>query len=239
MTIRFRCNTCHRRLTVGDRQAGSAVRCPNCKARTTVPSADSEPAAAPEGQAGETVVISRRVIYAQGALIATVALVAFLLGYFLGGAGRDSAQRAAVPSGPVQITGKLTYGSGAADAGAVVIVLPEESVPDEKIAVEGLAPHAPAPDGDAVPLRALRSLGGEYRRSDGQGEFVLQVPRAGKYHVLLLSKAARRPPDMPPKAKELAVLGRYFEFAPDLLADRQYLWQTLDITADRALEHHF
>lgn len=188
--------------------------------------------------------LPRRLLYAQGVLIAGVALIAFLLGYLMAGGGgsANGPPAAAAPTGPVQITGRLTYtedDQSRADRGAVIIVLPVGSAPDEKIAVEGLRPDDPTPQADDIALRALRSLGGEYVRSDETGSFTFAVPTAGEYHVLLLSGATERLAQVQPRPEDLAALGGYFEFAPDLLAGRKYHWELMELSEDRELLHDF
>jgi len=206
-----------------------------------------EPAAAPSRTAEKfdpnVVSISRRVLYAQGVLIAATGVIAFLLGYLFGES--SSAPTPADPvisAGPIEVVGKLTYMQGGepqADAGAVIIVLPHDSSPDEKIAIEGLRPQDSPPSEEAMPVRAIRSLGGQYLRSDRNGQFSLTLPRAGRYHVLFVSKAAQRPANVPPSAEDLAALGRFFKAAPDLIAGQKYRWQTLELEQGTDLTYDF
>lgn len=188
--------------------------------------------------------ISRRVLYAQGVLIAATGLVAFILGYLFGGSSvlPVPAVPMAASSGPIEVAGTLTYlhnGAPQADAGAVIILLPHDSAPDEKISIDGLRPQDPPPAEEAMPVRAIRSLGGQYQRSDPSGVFSLTVPRAGEYHLLLVSRHAERPTNVQPHEEDLLALERFFKHAPDLIAGQKYRWQTLELTPETDLTHDF
>ena len=190
------------------------------------------------------VTISRRVLYAQGVLLGGVALVAFVLGYLLGGVGKENSSAVAV--GPVQVAGKITFedsaGDRVADGRAVIIMMPDENRPEngKKIAIKGLHPLATEPrDGDSV-LDEIQMLGGVYGRTDAEGRFQLTVPRPGKYHLLVVSRGAVRSANKQPKPQHLAVLGRYFQSSYELIDQQQYHCsiETLDKNTP-SIEHHF
>ncbi|MEX0937233.1 MAG: hypothetical protein WDZ59_05180 [Pirellulales bacterium] len=196
----------------------------------------------------DLVVISRRAIYAQGILIAAVGVVGFVVGYLIG--GRDatpSPERRAdagdAPFEPVLVEGRLTYrndqGRQVPDAGAVVLLLPTGLTLDERIPVEGLQPGSSTPEGGAAAERILESLGGAYQRTDGDGRFELVAPGPGTYHVLLVSRHARRRAGVSPKPDELASLGRFFHPAPELMGRLKCDWSERTIQPGMPLEHDF
>ena len=104
MPVRFVCTQCGQLLSVGSRKAGAHVDCPKCRAELLVPGGSADAgadqdvdASSPEpthdiddgivyeaGRAeltkepsSDTLVVPRRVVYMQGALLSIVALVSF------------------------------------------------------------------------------------------------------------------------------------------------------------------
>jgi hypothetical protein len=196
----------------------------------------------------DRVVISRRAIYAQGILIATVGVVGFVVGYLIGGRGatpspESMTDAADAPFEPVLVEGRLTYrgddGRRLPDAGAAVLMLPTGLALDERIPVEGLQPGSSMPDGGAAAERILESLGGAYQRTDDEGRFELIAPGPGTYHVLLISRHARRRVGVSPNPDELASLGRFFHPAPELMGRLKYDWTERTIQPGKPLEHDF
>lgn len=215
-----------------------------------------QPAAAPQPQppapsqpAGrlDLVPIPRAMLYAQGVLIAATALVAFILGYVIGSGGApppEADNAAAAPlAGPVRIEGRLSYerpdGETAADAGSIVILLPERRVPDERIPVAGLRTDGPPLDENAPLAQAIESLGGACQRTDQRGRFLLTLPEPGRYYVLRISRAAQRPGGDPIPGEDLGEMNRFFQPAADLVARQKYTWSLEDFTASRNLIHNF
>jgi len=190
--------------------------------------------------------VSRRVLYLQGALIALVAVVAFLVGYWSG----HGDARSDVPTAdsdaldPVVIEGKLVYGARngtvSGDAGAVVVALPVDASPPTGIRATGLRPRDPEPAPDHPGVAAIGQLGGTYLRADEQGAFSLVVPRPGSYYVLLLSRQTGRPSSRTADASDLAQLSRYFARPTDLLGSRKYHLERWLLDGDtRPISHDF
>jgi len=183
--------------------------------------------------------VPRWVLYTQGALLAVVALLAFVLGLHLGGESPPESAEAV----PCRVEGRLEYrtagGPSAPDAGAVVIVLPADLRPDEKLSIDGLRPDQPPPPGDHPSLLGIGILGGAYARSDEQGRFSVQLPRPGVYFVLFLSRHASRPSGIQPEGSHLAQLGRYFLPADELLGGNNYRWSSEKIRRDVQLDYVF
>lgn len=178
--------------------------------------------------------LPRYVLYGQGGLLLVVALVSLLLGIVI---GRGAAPREVVKSGtakPCFLTGHVYRGADAlADAGAVIIVVPQDQRPSEKAPVEGLRPDDPLPGADQPSLTRIKSIGGDYTRADEQGYFKLRVPDTGEYFVLVVSRGKKRPASQRLDPVHLAQMGRYFLPAPDLINDRDYRWRAETIRRDK------
>jgi hypothetical protein len=185
------------------------------------PASDGEPR--PPPAAADTIVVARRVIYWQGALLGLVALVAFSIGLIMGSTFVAAPVQA---PHPCQVTGAVTYASGPRrrpDIGAVVILLPQTPhPPDAKIAFAGLRPSDSAPTADAGALATLARLGGSYARTDASGRFELEVPRQGRYLVLVISRDRRATEPSHLNSSGMAKLRPFFDSPSELLADRRY-----------------
>lgn len=187
--------------------------------------------------------IPRKVIYLQGILLGLVAVGCFAAGVMVGSnaAGRRS-NEAQGPT-PCVISGQVTYrdsgGELAADAGAVVIALPQAARPEQRANVEGLRATDPLPADLHSGIQIIRQIGGNYIRADTDGKFQLRLPDTGQYFVLFLSRNRSRPSGQLSR-KDLAQIGRYFDPATELLADKDYRWsEVVVMRKDRAVDHVF
>ena len=111
-----------------------------------------------------------------------------------------------------------------ADEGAVVMLLPElRGKADEKIPIAGMRPSDPEPGDDAKGFVILRQLGGAYARADENGRWEMEVPRRGRYVLLVISKEQRRPrSEGEVRMADLRKLSAYFESGAALIGDRRY-----------------
>jgi hypothetical protein len=188
--------------------------------------------------------ISRKALYAQAGLIAIVALGCFVLGYLAGMAGGAGSPVAQAPvAQPLVISGKLFYqpqpGQSTPDAGAVMILLPEEAIPDELLPIAGLRPTDAALEAENPAVQAIRTLGGVYVRAGENGEYKFSLPKVGKYRVLRLSRHAARAPGNDPERADIETLSRYFSNPAELLGPQKYTWSTLQVEAGATLAHDF
>lgn len=188
--------------------------------------------------------VSRKVVYTQGVLLGVVGLVAFILGILVARTWPDSPDMAAGEAGnPVTVRGQIRHaadgGRVVPDVGCVVLAVPAESLPDEKLDFAGLRPQDPPLRGDHPTAQALRVLGGAHTRTDRQGSFQLDLPRGGTYFFLLLSANARRGSPKMPDRRDLAELGRYVTSAYDLLGPGQYRWTERRLRNDATLDWQF
>jgi hypothetical protein len=192
--------------------------------------------------AADLIAVPRYAIYLQGGLLAVVAFTAFVIGLLAGGTLLSRAPQPQQAQACL-ITGSVMYASGPRelpDVGAVVAVIPQSQVrPDEKAPTFGLRPGDPPPEADHRGLSILRELGGGYTRADAGGRFQIQVPKAGRYLVLVIShdKPARSPADI--STADLVKLGPYFKDAADLLGDRRYQLTQETLRGDKQIQVAF
>jgi DNA-directed RNA polymerase subunit RPC12/RpoP len=264
MPVQFACTACRQMLSVAARKAGSKVRCPRCQTEILVPGPavgpnGSPPVAPPTIQVDaprivtaleppsnapvvrfdkDLVSVPRYLLYAQGALLAVVVLMAFAMGFLSGRGARVDEPPA--ERGPVTIQGTVIYqaqGREAADSGAAVVALPAAVQVDKRIFVGGLNPREPIPPPGHEAVAAIDRAAGAYARTDDQGRFELQL-RPGKYRVLVVSGRAVRALGTEPRPSDLVWLGKVFEPAADLVGPARYLLQDHTLPDDAPLEFH-
>lgn len=204
---------------------------------------ESDESTAPAPAVGITdlnrVAVPRSVLYAQGVLLAVVALASFVLGILIGSSGET--QVVELPAQPCVLTGLVQYVGGSGqnrpDNGAIVLVVPTEERPsrESKAEVAGLRPGDPIPRDDSDNLRIIRSIGGAYTRVDADGQFQVRLPDAGRYYVLVVSGNAYRNAGQDPNRADIAQLGNYVLPATDLLGQSKYQWQEQTIRNDESL----
>lgn len=187
--------------------------------------------------------LPRYVLYGQGVLLIAIALTALTLGILI---GRGTAPHIVEKSGaatPCFLTGTIEYttrnGSHVPDAGAVVIVVPQDERPTDKASIEGLRPEDPQPVDDLPSLSRIRSIGGDYTRADDRGYFKLRVPDTGDYFLLVVSRQSHRSDNERLEPVHLAQLGRYFLPAPDLIGDHKYRWRAETVKRDKEYKFTF
>lgn len=199
------------------------------------------PDGAVDGRHG-VVQVTRSTLYAMGGLLVAVAIASFVLGWAM---GRDAmfAGQAISPNTKHRIYGRLTFdtdrGETWPDSEAVVIALPSNHRPDEKIEIAGLRPDVPPPDGQHLAVQAIRSIGGDFQRTNRTGDFELVVPSAGDYFVLMISSHLPRSADQPPTTKEIVELGNYFKQADALLGRNDFHWSKQLLRTDLKSDYLF
>ena len=178
----------------------------------------------------DKILLPRRMLYVEAVLYATIATVAFGLGYLMGRGGwlpankEDSDIQNRVPvEGKVLLDGKL------GDEGAVIVVLRAEKSPAKRLPIAGLRPDDPPSASDAA-SSALADLGGAVTQADKSGDFRLFVPAADSYKILILVISKRATPEL---GKSLEPdLEKYFDSPTSLLKGCRYRWLTKDLRID-------
>ncbi|NLE36459.1 MAG: hypothetical protein GX621_00375 [Pirellulaceae bacterium] len=192
----------------------------------------------------EMVLVSRQTIYLQGTLIAVVGMVGLLAGYLIGRGGTpgDGAGDArATDVEQVVVEGRLLYRPAdriEGDEKAVAIFLPHGMKPAGRIETAGIRPEdAPTPDYSS--LRKIRELGGTYVAADAGGEFLVNLPKPGVYHVLLISSKTRRPDNAAISEIDLATLDSYLRRPEYLIGSRKYRLTAESLSGLARIEYDF
>jgi phage FluMu protein Com len=184
------------------------------------------------------VAVPRAVLYTQGALLGVVAIGMFAFGWFVGSATSTPRISPEEDLTPRVVRGTLLFKDSAGrdqpDAGSVVIMVPEESRPgpDDKVDIDGLRPDDPLPGELHPALQRISVMGGAYTRTDADGDFRLQVPKRGKYFLLIISGNTHRSGADELNKEHLAQMGRYFIRAVELLGDNRFRWTEEAIAQD-------
>lgn len=184
------------------------------------------------------VAVPRAVLYTQGALLGVVAIGMFAFGWFVGSATSTPRISPEEDLTPRVVRGTLLFKDSAGrdqpDAGSVVIVVPEDSRPgpDDKVDIDGLRPDDPLPGELHPALQRIAVMGGAYARTDADGDYRLQVPKRGKYFLLIISGNTHRSGADQLNKEHLAQMGRYFIRAVELLGDNRFRWTEEPIAQD-------
>jgi len=186
------------------------------------------------------VTVPRHVIYVQGALLGTVSLVGFMLGLLCGSSFDRPASEQTAQRG---IFGSITYVAETSekqpDIGAVILVLPADKRPDEKIPPITLRPDQPPPPGNHPSRTHIASWGGYFVRADANGKYRIPGIPPGPYFTLFLSGNAKRESDKRSRGTDLAEIGRYILSPTDLVGDFQYRWQRRELAGEHQWDVHF
>lgn len=197
------------------------------------------PTASPEELDYGKLAIPRWVVFTQGLLLGVVGLVCFVFGLMIGAS--SAPETVASEPIPCVITGKVSFrqNARAADENAVVIVVPQESRPEQKIDASRLSPLEPAPLRNDPRLTAIRALGGAYARVDEAGGYRLRIPDKGNYFLLIISHGKRQSESAAFDAIAAAQMGRFFTPTLDMLGEQAYVWKPHTIRSDTTINHDF
>ncbi len=186
------------------------------------------------------VAVSRNILYYQGALLAVVAVLCFVIGILVGRAVPRE-DLAAQLAKPCQVRGKIVFvnrnNERIDDDNSVIVALPFDERPTESIAVEGIRPADPRPIEDHPSLAAIEVLGGSYARANARGEFEMQLPRRGRYFLLVISRNQQSTQSRP--KTHTAQMSRYFASVSQLLRQQDYRWTEEFFRGDRAFDVTF
>jgi hypothetical protein len=144
-----------------------------------------------------------------------------------GNAGNDHGSlESSLSSRKPALTGRITYkteeGTSRADTKARVIVFPQSREGQVKLSVVGFRAAVEETDFRVV-VAALRELGGDVAIVDEKGDFVISLPKAGRYQILVLSNYLSRGNDAPVPTALRDLLEQYFD-SPDSLLRRVHFY---------------
>lgn len=197
------------------------------------------------GTAARGVVVpSHQMLLSKGLIVAALAIavgligVAFALGFYLG-RGQAEANPKVVPTvrltDNVSIDGRLVYQSGpgkvVGDQGAVVLFLPEGAYPASVLPAEHFRPQELAGPGARDAIDKIKEAGCGYGRTDSDGQFVLSVPKPGRYHRLFISHLCQRSPRENIDVALRSLLAKYFDDPDALLGNLKYFHEVATIDA--------
>lgn len=187
--------------------------------------------------------VPRWIVYVQGILLGVVALIAFALGILVGGSTATTSGTGEEAAGPVLLSGQITFRNSGneqvPDEGGVVIALPADAHPEQKIDIAGLRPGDDPPADDHPAVLAIREIGGNITRVDLDGNFRLQLSEPGRYFVLMLSGHTRSVDGTTPDREHLAQMGRYFTSPLDLIGANKHYWRNERVQRNSRINDDF
>jgi hypothetical protein len=141
--------------------------------------------------------------------------------------GRQQARRGEAQLAPTSaepaLTGRITYvsteGESHPDAGARILTLPEERRGSSTLPVEGFRAGADALD-RTMAIAAVRALGGDFAVADDDGRYAIELPKAGTYRVLIVSRYQAR--DFAGAPDLSGVLDEYFDRPAQLVGEAAF-----------------
>jgi len=182
------------------------------------------------------ILFPRRTLYVQALLFLVLAVVAYTSGYFIGRGDaehqlqveQEKASLERVPIRGTLVCKSADHRQVIGDEDAVIIVLPEGKLPEEKLSSDNIRPRDPmpnpVPDPPPKSVRLIRELGGQYARADAKGDFFTVIPDQGAYWVLVISGHAERPGETDINEIDLSEIGNYFAMPEHLIGRQQYRW---------------
>lgn len=140
----------------------------------------------------------------------------------------------AVPEPTVGLEGRITYhtaeGEIRPDAAALVLALPETWTGQLRLSPVGLRPG----DGEADQAAALimaTALGGKAVRTDDTGRYQVDLPKPGRYQIMVISRFAEREESAPLTAEDLDQLKRFLADPTATVGQRAVHFETVTISA--------
>lgn len=186
--------------------------------------------------------VSRRLIYAHALLLPVLALAGLVFGYMIGRTNRLPVQiQVAPPEHRVLITGQLQWEGQTkqiSDRGAVVIAIPQDFKPTQKLPGDKVGPSQPVPSRDSQLVSSLEDWGGDYARTNETGEFELFL-LPGAYQLLFVSGQSKRPTAAPPDRDDLAAIGQFFTLPHEIIGPQRYHWTSEELDEKSRLLHEF
>jgi hypothetical protein len=176
--------------------------------------------------------VSRKLVYAQAALLGVSAVTFFLLGLMVGnvtapagdGSGGNPASNDFLAD--CRVSGQVTFatnGGKVADPGAVVFLLPTQTKPEKRGAPGLVMPDTFEPL-DNPTIDTIHRAGGAVVRADSEGRFEILVDQNRNYRLLVVSKSrTSRRRELTPKQRK--ALETFFAPPEKLIRDQDFQWR--------------
>lgn len=179
--------------------------------------------------------VSRSSLYMFAALILFVGITSFWLGTMMSPGSKSQVEtEIAGVDDYVNFEGRVTFRTDndpeAIDEMALVMLLPEDSLPSEKFVENGIVAGVPL-DESLPTILEIRRLGGDITTAGVQGQFAMKVASGHRYYLLVVS--ALKPAEKEPGDQELEELGRYFDSPARLLDGKFYRWSLEVVNTNR------
>lgn len=203
---------------------------------------DADTPAPPAVQPADSVSVPRWVLYAQGGMLAVIAIFSFAMGVLAGGNGGGGNNTTEDPNRSYKLYGEISFllaDRKTNDDGAVIIALPQNEYPDEKIPGTELLPQDVAAEPAGRAKEIIRVLGGGYARTNKDGYYEMNLPKKGTYFVLVVAGYNKRKPGQNVSVKEAGEMGRFIEGPIDMIGTRPYVWKKENIRNDLRLPVFF
>ena len=174
--------------------------------------------------------VSRWIVYVQASLLGVVAATFFMFGLMVGNftaapKPTDQMTIAARVSGHIYYQrGEQQYG----DEGAVVLLLPADKVPADKLDPEAIAPDTFLALNN--PSRELiESIGGAIVRVEADGSFKASIKGPGKFWMLVVSNAQDQRDEDELTKEQIANLGAYVYPVDAVINGRAYQFKEFTV----------
>ena len=184
----------------------------------------------PDSKSQTHVLVPRRVLYAQACLLAVSSVTFFLFGMMVANLTMSPSSSTQSQTGgfllDCRVQGQILTGSDQlADVGAVVILLPHNAEPKQR-----LDPTAIMPDTfvslDNPAIDKISGLGGAVVQTDDEGRFEILVDPQRQFRMWVLSKN-RKSTEKAPGQTPAAQLEKWFDPPLKLIADNEF--KTVDV----------
>lgn len=181
------------------------------------------------GSDSDRISLPRWIVYFQGALLGVVAATFFIFGMMVGGAYSTGGANSEKIT-DCRVSGEVWFQTQA-DEGAVVLLLPVDRQPAERVDPRALNPSRFEPlENPAISL--IHELGGAVTRIDDRGKFEVLVDSPGAYHVVAISNNSSPNERQPLRKDQKATLGTYFRPIENLIDEQAYSFSRVQVDGD-------
>ncbi len=183
------------------------------------------------------IAVPRWIVYFQAGLIAVVAATFFIFGMMVGNLTSTGPTKATGQQN-FRLTGSVLVKQGRqqkADTGSVVIALPAQQKPAERLDPEYLKPNRFEPVNNRA-IDKIRDRGGDVVRVNQDGNFELQLRGPAEFFILVISNAKSSQGKFAMEKSQRAEIGRYFLPYEPLLKEHEFDWQRIDVKSNREIK---